>query len=129
MVDALNRDVGARGSVGSAPGFVPQRVVLVQIRGTDLPTAGRMECTLPGQELNPSAIVYVVDPPWTLTEAARGAVSYAYADLNNRTADGTEVQQMTPLYIIGDNLLIAEYEQTGTWRDLNIDGRQWAKVP
>lgn len=129
LVDAANRARGPAGPAGTAPGFVPQRIISVQIRNLDTPAAGQLECTIDSFSLNPSLLVYVVNPPWTLTEASRAGVSYVYTDINNRTADGTEVQKLTPEYILNDWLMIAEYEQGGIWRDLNIDGRQWAKVP
>lgn len=129
LVDAINRDDRLAGPAGSAPGFAPQRVLSVQIRNLDLPGAGQLQCTIDSFSLDPNLLVYVVLPPRTITESSRAGVSYVYTDINNRTADGTEVQQLTPEYILNDWLLIAEYERGGIWRDLNIDGRQWAKVP
>ena len=130
IIDTVNRNIAPQGPAGTAPGFVAQRVVVVEIRA--FPEIGQIQCVTTGQvnNLNPAVQTYTVLPPWTLTEASRqGTVSYVYTDINNRTADGTEVQQLTPEYLVFDLLMIAEYEQGGIWRDMNIDGRQWAKVP
>ena len=128
LVDRANSiEQSPVGPVGLAPVNLDV-FLIVEVRGLDLPSAGRLECVNVGQALNPSAIVYPVDLPWTLTEAARAGTTYTYTDINNRTAaNPAETQTMTPLYILGDLLLITNLDSR--WRDLNIDGRQWAKVP
>lgn len=134
IVERVNSDIAADGPpLSDAPGFIPQRILVLEIRVlvSDIvdPTLSRLECALPGQQLNPSAQKWQVSLPWTFTELTRAGVSYVYTDLNNRTADGTEVQQLTPQYLVQDRIMVGEFEQGTAWRDLNIDGRQWAKVP
>ena len=129
LVDAVNRDLSARGSVGPQSLF-PGSFLWLEIRV--LVPGGppwQLECSLPGQQLNPSAEKWLVDPPPTFTPATRNGVTYVYTDINNRTADGTEVQQLTPLYLVQDLIAVVNLEEGTNWRDLNIDGRQWAAVP
>lgn len=67
--------------------------------------------------------------PWTFSEAAREGVSYTYTSINEREAsfsDGSETQVLTPKYLTGD--AVAIFFDGLVWRDLNIDGRQWAAV-
>ena len=125
IVESIN-GTGAPVSIESRPAWNPQRVLVLEIKVLQADT---LLCTLPGQQLNPSAQEWTVVPPWTLTELSRGGVNYVYSDINNRVADGTETQQLTPFYTATDFIMAAEYEQGTVWRDLNIDGRQWAKVP
>ena len=69
-----------------------------------------------------------VRPPFLMYVATRGAVTYTYTDMNNRVADGTENQQITPVqWVVGDILLVAIVG--GEAYDLNLDSRAWAKVP
>jgi len=133
LVDAVNGPADTFGPRGTLPGFIPQRILVLEIRAfvPDLvdPTLSILECALPDQQLNPSAQKWDVSLPWTFTVLSRDGVSYVYTDINNRTADGTEVQQLTPQYLVQDLIMVGEFEQGTAWRDLNIDGRQWAKVP
>lgn len=133
LVDAVNGPPDTSGPRGTLPGFIPQRILVLEIRAflpnlVD-PTLSRLQCSLADQQLNPSAQTWDVSLPWTFTDLTRGGVSYVYTDINNRTADGTEVQQLTPQYIVQDLIMVGEFEQGTAWRDLNVDGRQWAKVP
>lgn len=131
LVRVANDDRTPGGSVGTLPGFLAHNLLVVQIRSFDgVAPNFLITCTLPGQELNPSAQEWAVAPPWTINEASRQGVNYTYTDINNRTADSpAETQVLTPVYLLNDFLVIAEIEQGRTWRDLNIDGRQWAQVP
>lgn len=87
-----------------------------------------LTCTLPGQSANGSAQTWTVTPPWTFTESSRNGISYAYSTLNERTADGTEAQELNPLYVVGDFILVGELEQGRVWRDMNVDRRQWVAI-
>lgn len=133
LVDAANGSPDPAGPSGSLVGFIPQRILVLEIRIllSDIvdPTLSLLECALPGQQLNPSAQKWQVSLPWTFTPLSRDGVTYVYTDLNNRTADGTESQQLTPTYLVQDLIMVGEFEQGTAWRDLNIDGRQWAKLP
>lgn len=92
--------------------------------------ASDMICVLIGESANNDAIEFTVIPPPTFTETSREGVTYAYTNINTRTADATENQELTPKYVVGDELRIMEdFESDGSYIDLNIDGRQWAKVP
>ena len=125
VIDRVNLNTDALGSAGvSVPGVAPDNILRVEIR---ILNADTLDCHLPGQALNPSAEVWTVKPPPTLTELMREAVNYVYADINTRTADGTEAQRLTPVYLLNDPLFIVPLD--GEWYDLNIDGRQWAKLP
>lgn len=88
--------------------------------------ASDLVCTLPGLTAEPTAEQFLVALPITFTEASRGGVSYVYSTINTRTADGTESQELTPVYIVGD--LIFAMDDGAGYRDINVDGRQWAKV-
>ena len=127
MVTELNkRDDPVAGPVGASLGLPPTQTLLLEIRTLN---AANLVCNLPGQSLNGSAELYTVELPQTLNESTRGGVVYAYTDINNRTADGSEIQQLTPVYLLAD-LIVATLVQEGNfWIDMNIDGRQWAKVP
>lgn len=126
IVDRLNGDDTPRGSTGAYQGLLPQAVIRLQIR--DINTSD-LTCVVPGNVLQPSAQTWTVTLPPTLTESSRDGVSYVYTDINNRTADGTETQKMTPLYIINDYVYVATVVAEGAYVDLNVDGRQWARVP
>lgn len=130
----LNRlidEVNARGvSSGGVPGgnYTPL-ILQLEIRILNTGPPATLTCALPGQQLNPSAQQYTVALPLTFTETSRDGVSYVYTDINNRTADATEVQKMTPIYLVQDLILVMQLGHTGVMYDLNVDGRQWARVP
>lgn len=71
-----------------------------------------------------------VSKPWLLRQSpfeneAFNGVTYAYSSVNERSAtDGvdTETQQITPSYVVGEQLL------TLAGVDLNTAGRCWAAV-
>lgn len=130
IVDAVNEDLTPRGPVGADPGFLPERSIMLEVKTLNfVANASTLTCVFPGDGANPAALEYEVTLPMTFNEASRDGVSYVYSTVNVRTADGTEIQQLTPSYIVGD-LIIAYFTQHEyAWRDLNIDGRQWAKVP
>ena len=90
--------------------------------------ASDLTCTIPG-EVAPERFQYTVELPPIFTEASRGAVNYVYTDINNRVADGSENQQLTPEFIVGEIIPCAfvDDRQTGLWLFLG-DGRMWAKV-
>lgn len=91
--------------------------------------ASTLTCVDPGAAADPQAREYTVVLPPTFTETSREGVSYTYTDINTRTADGSENQKMTPSYVVGDKIRAAyRFEGDGSLLDLNIDGRQWAKV-
>lgn len=110
------------------PIVIPQQAIKVEIR---LVNADTLTCLdVDAGQLNPSARAYNVELPFTFTVTARGGINYVYTDLNNRTADGTEVQQMTPEYLILDQIWVLWIPGgDGSYVDLNVDGRQFAKVP
>lgn len=60
-------------------------------------------------------------------EASRGGISYTYSSINNRVADGTENQEITPPFVVGEQFYIAEELETGIYRFFG-DGRMWAQV-
>lgn len=125
IVDRLNGSDVPSGSVALL-GFPPVPLMQLEIRALN---ASTLTCHLPGQALNPSAQTWKVELPPTLTESSRDGVSYVYTDINNRTADGAEVQKLTPIYILDDTVYVATIVATGTYVDVNVDGRQWARVP
>jgi len=99
------------------------RAVLLEIKILNL---ANLTCIPAGQSANPSAPEYTIELPQTFNEAARQGVTYSYSNINTRVADGTENQQLTPNYVVGDLIVV---QNIGTfWIDMNIDGRQWAKV-
>ena len=125
IVEALNIDDTP--TTDRAPGVIPQQAILVEVRLVNLDT---LTCIDIGEQLNPSGRAYNVELPYTFDVASRDGITYVYADLNNRTADGTEVQQMTPRYIVQDQLWVLWMPGgDGSYIDLNVDGRQWAAVP
>lgn len=126
IVERLNQDTAPIGAAGANLGFLPHNILVLEVRVLN---AADLTCTLPGQSLNGSAKTWTVTPPWTFTESSRNGISYVYSSINERTADGTEAQELTPLYMIGDFLAVGEYEQGLVWRDMNVDGRQWAAIP
>ena len=130
----LNRlidEVNARGEPsGGVPGgnFTPFMMYL-EVHALVSGTPSTLTCRLPGQSANASAREFTVQLPQTFTETSRGAVTYVYTDINNRTADATEVQKMTPEYLVGDFILAYQLGYSDKMYDVNADGRQWAKVP
>lgn len=125
LVDALNVDDTP--TTNRAPLVIPQQVIVVEIKLLNLDS---LACVDVGEGLNPAGRSYLVDLPFTFHPATRDGVSYVYADINNRTADGTEVQQLTPQYMVLDQIWVAWIPGgDGSYIDLNVDGRQWAKVP
>ena len=130
IVDRVNRDIVSQGATGPAPGLPPVPIMRLQIRNlVDTTPPALLECTLPGQELNPSAQTWFVIIPSTFTESSRAGVSYVYSDINTRVADSTENQKLTPIYIINDLVYVATIAADGIYLDINVDGRQWAAVP
>ena len=125
--DPLNRLVRAiNEQPGGGRAAVPAAAASVALEIKAL-GATTLTCVDPGNDA--SAREYTVAVPPTFTEASRGGVSYVYTDINNRTADGTETQKLTPEYIVGDTIRAAwRLDGDGSLIDLNIDGRQWAKV-
>lgn len=128
--DPLNRlvRIANEQTTGGRAGL-PVSAVSVELEIKTL-NASDLTCVDPGQAANNDAREYTVLLPPTFTEASRGSVNYVYTDINNRTADGTEAQRLTPEYIVGDKIRATwRLEGNGSMIDLNIDGRQWAKLP
>jgi len=126
IIDRVNSNSEVlAGPVGALEGTGATTLLLVEIKTLN---AANLICVLPGTA-DPEEYDYEVELPQTFNESSRGGVTYVYTDINNRTADGTEVQQLTPIYIVGDLLMISEANDGQFWIDLNVDGRQWAKVP
>ena len=129
---SLNRIVDAVNEINApVSGSTPTRnatplLLLLEIR---ILNANTLTCAFPGQQLNPAAQTWEVKLPPTFTETSRDGVSYVYTDINNRTADGAEAQKLTPIYLVQDLILVQQISYTGELYDLNIDGRQWARVP
>lgn len=122
IVDIVNR----RDRAAPLPVVGVCQIIEVEIKTLNADT---LTCIDPGAT-EPTSREYTVELPPTFTEASRGGVSYVYSDLNHRTADGTENQELTPVYVVGDMLSIRLRDVgDGDWRDTNDDGRQWAKVP
>lgn len=68
--------------------------------------------------------------PPIFTETARGAITFVYSDLNNRTAtEGptVETQQITPSLIVGEAVQAAYFSELDIWQFIS-DGRMWAKT-
>ena len=129
IVDAVN-NLATPVTVGTAARVLPQQVILVEVRLFNFGPPTTITCTDPGEQLNPSARTYEVVLPPTFDPVTRAGVSYVYSDINNRVADGTETQQLTPEYLLQDFLYVVwNAGGNGSYVDLNMDGRQWAKVP
>lgn len=129
--DPLNRlvkvvNTGVEGS--SMPGGLTfYATVALEVKTLN---ASTLTCVDPGAAAEQDAREYTVELPPTFTEASREGVAYVYTDINNRTADGTETQRLTPTYVVGDIIRAAyRLEGDGSLIDMNIDGRQWAKLP
>lgn len=131
IVDEINgRNSAPAGAAGANPGFLAQNILWVEIRALNAQT---LTCTLGGNALNPSAFEYEVELPQTLTYlSSPGGVNYVYSDINHRVADGTENQELTPIYSINQFIVLANVRRDNGevfYVDLNIDGRQFAKLP
>lgn len=129
IVDAVN-DLATPPVSMRADRAIPQQVILVEIRNFIFGPPNELTCVDPGEQLNPSARTYNVTLPPTFDTLSREGVTYVYSDVNNRVADGAETQQLTPAYLLQDVIYVAWVPGgDGSYVDLNIDGRQWAKVP
>jgi len=127
IVDRVNKlSENPAGPAGADPGFLAHTTLLLEIQTLN---AANLTCIIPDPAPDPTADLYVVELPQTFNETSRGGVTYVYTDINNRTADGTEVQQLTPSYIVGDLVVATSVLDGQFWIDMNIDGRQWARVP
>ena len=129
LVDAVNQP---RREVPLPPSVRGIQVLELEIKAfatnaTD--GSNELTCVDVGMAADPAAFEYTVRLPQTFIETTRGAIAYVYTDINNRTADASENQEMTPNYIVGDRILATRIlDDDGALRDLNVDGRQWAKV-
>lgn len=118
-------------SVAGVPDF--SRVAILEI--VDASTVGVLVCMHPGMFGTANAEQYDVYSPPSFSWVEHDGITYAYTDVNTRTASdgGTpETQYLTPALLVGD-LLMCEAVMypsglTSTWRwsDRNVDGRQWA---
>ena len=105
IVSELNRrELAAAGSQGSLEGFRAHDYLLLEIKTLN---PANLTCVLPEQTLQPGVDEYTVELPQTFNEASRDGVTYTYTDINNRTADGTEIQKLTPIYLINDLIVAA----------------------
>lgn len=119
ILEQVQRNSATSGRLATARTLA--RLAYVEIKAFD--TVERTLTCVPVGLIEPE---YTVHPPVTFTEDSRGGITYTYTDTNNRTADGAETQQLTPLYVIGDPIGI--FFDGTAWRDLNVDGRQWART-
>lgn len=124
MADEIRKTSGPVG-----PASVPQNAFpIFQVEIKTLET-DELTCVDVGAGSDMDAEEFKVSLPETFTETSRDGVNYTYTDINTRVADGTENQELTPKYIVGDKIYITwtEVGDNG-WLDINVDGRQWAKV-
>ena len=123
LVRAVRENQLALGQLRVTSGAMA-RIVRVEIK-TINPT--NLICVGLGQAAVQDTAEYTVELPPRFRDTSRGGRTYTYTDINNRVADGTENQQLTEQYLVGDELTIHFFGDK--WIDANIDGRMWAKVP
>ena len=125
IVSRLNEPGAQLGGSDVDLGFDSERNLLLEIVTLN---ASDLTCVIPG-ETDPGRFLYTVSLPAIFTEAGRGLVSYTYTDINNRVADGSENQQLTPEFIIGEVIHVVQIDDgtAGSWIFVG-DGRMWAKV-
>ena len=106
--------------------FVGERHLVLEIK---MLNPSDLICVLPTLAAEPLAFQYTVSLPDIFTEASRGGVNYTYTDINNRQADGSENQQLTPEFVVGENIhcVFIDDNTQGYWLFVG-DGRMWAKV-
>ena len=124
MVDAINESPEPAGPTGAVPALPGWQALLLEIKTLNL---ANMVCTLPGKTGAAGVYEYTVELPQTFNESSGAGVTYIYTSINDRTADGTETQRLTPPYLLNDLVLAVLVRDF--WLDANVDGRQWAKVP
>ena len=127
LIEQVNKTTsllgGAQTPLADKP---PKQLLLIEIKTLN---AANLTCVVPGQSAAPEAFEYTVELPQTFNESNREGVTYVYTNINNRTADGTEQQRLTPTYVVGDLIMVASFTEGTGYIDINIDGRQWAKLP
>lgn len=111
---------------GTDEGLIPDRLLVLEIKALGTLT---LTCVGAGLAADPDAFQYEVTLPQIFTEASRDGIAYVYSDINTRLADGTESQELTPKFIVGEFVpcMWVDLGDSGFWRFMG-DGRMWAKV-
>ena len=128
LIRQVNDLTNLPGGPRVATSLLPNTLRVFEIKAFGAGPDFEMTCVLPGQSANVDAQEWTVYPPYTFVVTSRDGVSYSYADINNRVADGTDSHEMTPKYLVGDRLLAVYEPVENRFYDVNVDGRMWAKL-
>ena len=127
-VEIANNLLRAR-VVGSIPNVETQSASVLQLEIESIDNVNRtMIGITPGASGHPDRAQYLIELQPIFTEPSRMGVLYDYTSLNTRTADGVEDQEITPPFVVGENVYCLFDLQISAMIFVG-DGRMWAQVP
>jgi hypothetical protein len=123
----LNGLVRTQDRLGPTPAAVPlMQLFELEVKSIDN-GARTMIGVAPGSAAQATANEYTIKLQPIFTELSRAGINYVYTSLNARTADGTENQEITPGFVVGEQFYVI-FSQVSTDILFLGDGRMWAQV-